>query len=177
MATDFRIQTAILEDIPAIVALVNSAYRGEAARKGWTHEADLISGSERIDEASVKAIIQNPASVILLCLGAEGSLAGSVYLEKQDNVLYLGMLSVSPHLQDQGIGKRLLKAADEYALTHQCDRIKMTVISVRKELINWYERNGYQDTGKREPFPDDGRFGMPAIPLNFMVLEKTISNV
>lgn len=172
MAT-YYITPSTVEDIPAIVQLVNSAYRGHAARQGWTHEADLISGTERIDQTSIQEIIEKPGAVILKCHN-NSRLAGSVYLEKQGNQLYLGMLSVSPDIQAQGIGKRLLLAAEDYALQQQCSSITMTVISARKELIDWYGRNGYTPTGERQPFPDDGRFGVPNQPLEFIVLEKQL---
>ncbi len=168
------ISQAKIEDIPSLVTLVNSAYRGDAARKGWTHEADLISGTVRIDENALREIIQKPNATILKCTDNTGTLLGCVYLDKQLDKLYLGMLSVSPDIQAKGIGKRLLQAAEDYAYQQQAYRIVMTVIDVRKELIAWYGRNGYADTGMREPFPDDGRFGMPKMPLEFVVLEKVL---
>lgn len=176
MNPTLHITKATLADTPAIIELVNSAYRGDAARKGWTHEADLISGTTRIDAASIQEIIEKPGAVILKCLNNNDSLVGSVHLEKQDGQLYLGMLSVSPNVQAQGIGKRLLKAAEDYALQQQCRSIVMTVISARKELIDWYGRNGYMPTGERQPFPDDGHFGTPKEPLEFVVLEKVVSD-
>jgi ribosomal protein S18 acetylase RimI-like enzyme len=175
MTNTLRITPATIKDIPALVELVNSAYRGDAARQGWTHEVDLISGTVRIDENSLKEIIEKPHAVILKCTDAADNLVGCVYLDKQADKLYLGMLSVSPNIQAKGVGKRLLQAAEEYAYQHQIYRIVMTVIDVRKELIAWYERNGYSDTGKREPFPADGRFGMPKVPLEFAVLEKALT--
>jgi ribosomal protein S18 acetylase RimI-like enzyme len=86
------------------------------------------------------------------------------------------MLSVSPEIQAKGIGKKLLRAADEYAVVNNCELIEMTVISVRRELIAWYERNGYHQTSKREPFPDDGKFGSPRQQLEFVYLEKNLNN-
>ncbi len=168
------ISPAKTEDIPSLVTLVNSAYRGDAARKGWTHEADLISGTVRIDENALKEIIQKSDSMLLKCTNDKGELIGCVYLDKQKDKLYLGMLSVSPDIQAKGVGKRLLQAAEDYAYQQQVYRIVMTVIDVRKELIAWYGRNGYMDTGMREPFPDDGRFGIPKTPLEFVVLEKAL---
>jgi ribosomal protein S18 acetylase RimI-like enzyme len=103
-----------------------------------------------------------------------GNIAGCVFLEKKKQRLYLGMLSVSPQIQAQGIGKKLLSAAEEYSRRVGCNYIEMTVISVRKELIAWYQRNGYVDTGKREPFPDDGKFGNPLQELEFICMEKQL---
>lgn len=168
-----NISVATVNDIPQLLHLINSAYRGDEAKKGWTHEADLIEGTKRTDEASLKALIQKPGAVILK-YGLDKKIAGCVYLEKKGSKLYLGMLSVSPAIQAQGIGKKLLKAADDYSKQNDCNAIEMAVISVRKELIAWYERNGYHQTSKREPFPDDGKFGNPIRQLEFVYLEKQL---
>ena len=92
--------------------------------------------------------------------------------KKKENRLYLGMFAVSPSAQGKGIGKKLLTAADDYAKGQNCTSIFMTVITVREKLIAWYERNGYQKTGKVLPFPVDERFGVPTQPLEMLVLEK-----
>lgn len=168
-----KISTATVNDIPQLLQLINNAYRGEEAKKGWTHEADLIDGTMRTDESSLKELIQKPNAVILKYELNE-KISGCVYLEKKENKLYLGMLSVSPQIQAQGIGKKLLTAADDYGKQNNCSAIEMTVISVRKELIAWYERNGYSQTTKREPFPDDGKFGNPRQQLEFIYLEKQL---
>jgi ribosomal protein S18 acetylase RimI-like enzyme len=99
-------------------------------------------------------------------------LRGCVYLQKQGDKLYLGMLSVSPGIQTQGIGKKLLEAAEKQALEQNCRAIIMNVISLRHELIHWYERHGYKLTGRKKPFPADDKFGKPVIPLEFVELEK-----
>jgi len=168
-----KISVASLPDIPQLLKLINRAYRGEDAKKGWTHEAELIDGDIRTDDTSLKQVIQTPGAVILK-YEQEGQTVGCVYLQKKGDRLYLGMLSVSPEIQAQGIGKKLLKAADEHAKKNNCSVIEMTVISVRHELIAWYERNGYHKTSKREPFPNDGRFGNPRQDLEFVYLEKTV---
>jgi ribosomal protein S18 acetylase RimI-like enzyme len=168
-----KISVAALKDIPQLLQLINCAYRGEEAKKGWTHEADLIEGAIRTDEASLKGLIQRPG-VVILKYELDENLAGCVFLEKKNERLYLGMLSVSPQIQAQGIGKKLLKASEEHAKEVGCTIIEMTVISVRKELIAWYQRNGYADTGKREPFPDDGKFGNPRQELEFIYMEKQV---
>jgi ribosomal protein S18 acetylase RimI-like enzyme len=166
---------ATIDDAPQLVTLVNSAYRGESSRNGWTHEADLIGGNVRIDKNSVIEIIQQHDSVVLKCINENKIIVGCVHLEKQEDQLYLGMLSVNPQIQANGIGKQLLQAAELHALQVNCIRIMMTVISLRTELISWYQRNGYVDTGVRKPFPNDPRFGTPVQPLEFVVLEKRLN--
>jgi ribosomal protein S18 acetylase RimI-like enzyme len=168
-----NISVADVNDIPQLLKLINSAYRGEEAKKGWTHEADLIDGSIRTDETSLKQLMKKPGAVILKYEQGE-EITGCVYLEKKSERLYLGMLSVSPEIQAQGIGKKLLKAAEEHARKNNCMVIEMSVISVRKELIAWYERNGYFKTDKKEPFPIDGRFGNPRQRLEFVYMEKPL---
>ena len=169
----FIISPASLHDIPDLEKLVNSAYRGEAARSGWTHEADLIEGDRRTDATELGSLMSAPDAVFLVCKEG-GQLLGSVYLEKQKQDLYLGMLSVDPAKQDRGIGKALVKASETYALEQHCRAIVMTVISVRKELIDWYQRLGYRDTGERKPFPTGQPFGDPRMPLEFIVMRKSV---
>jgi ribosomal protein S18 acetylase RimI-like enzyme len=150
---------------------VNKSYRGEASKQGWTTEADLLDGI-RIDEASLYEIIIQPGNIILKYLTETNKLAGCVYLHKQENKLYLGMLTVSADMQTRGIGKALLYASEQNAKEQGCQTIEMTVITVRHELIAWYERHGYTKTGQIRPFPNDTRFGIPKQPLEFYVLNK-----
>lgn len=171
---DTIIQMATAQDIPALEALVNSAYRGEASQQGWTTEAHLLKGALRTDTAALTAIFNDPTAVILTCKNGEGTLLGCVYLQLQQQKLYLGMLSVLPGLQGGGIGKQLMAAADDYAHANGCEFIVMTVISVRQELIDWYQRRGYTLTGETQPFPVDNRFGVPTQPLEFVVLSKPV---
>ena len=162
-------------DIPAIVALVESAYRGEASRAGWTTEADLLDG-RRTGEDDVGAQIDRPRSRILLA-ESNGELLACAHVAVEDDAGYFGMFSVRPGLQGSGIGNRVLAEAerivrDEYGQGH----LRMTVIDVREELIAWYERRGYRRTGIKKPFPyGDERFGIPRRDdLRFEVLEKTL---
>ncbi len=99
---------------------------------------------------------------------------GCVYLEKQGLQLYLGMFSVAPQLQGGGIGKQLLTASEHHATASGCTSIIMHVIPQREELIAWYKKWGYADTGKRMPFPTDNRHGKPRAPLEFAVLQKLL---
>jgi ribosomal protein S18 acetylase RimI-like enzyme len=168
-----KITPAVIEDIPELVSLVNSAYRGEASKKGWTTEADLLDGI-RTDEASLYIILNKPAAVILKYLNEENEIAGCVYLEKNNDELYLGMLSVLPEEQAQGIGKQLMKASKDYAQDYKLKAVVITVISVRTELIAWYERRGYKQTGQIKPFPEDKRSGVPTQPLQFIIMKKLL---
>jgi ribosomal protein S18 acetylase RimI-like enzyme len=160
-------------DVPALVRLVNSAYRGEGSKKGWTTEADLLDGT-RTDEANIADLINDPQAIILKYLNEDSKIIACVYLQKQGSRLYLGMLSVLPDIQGAGIGKALLAAAHEHAIKNQCSYIFMTVISVRHELVAWYERHGYKRTGETKPFPVGEKFGIQKQPLELIVLEKKL---
>lgn len=167
------ISQATIEDIPELVRLINSAYRGEESKKGWTTEADLLEGELRTDIPTLSEMISRPHSVILKFVTGE-LINGSVYLEKQDRGLYLGMLTVNPLQQSTGTGKQLIKAAEQYAKAHDCPCIFMNVISVRDELIDWYERQGYYKTGEIKPLPADTRFGKPTRHLEFAIMQKDL---
>jgi ribosomal protein S18 acetylase RimI-like enzyme len=170
---EFKINIATVADAQALNQLVNSAYRGDSSRQGWTTEADLLDGT-RTDSAAIKELIESSGVTILKYVESNEILA-CVELKKESNKLYLGMLTVKPSLQGKGIGKELLKAAEEEGKKQECSSIFMTVISVRKELIDWYLRHGYQLTGERKPFAfNDPRFGQPKMKLEFIVLEKKI---
>jgi ribosomal protein S18 acetylase RimI-like enzyme len=167
------IAKALLTDIYQMNKLVNSAYRGEDSKKGWTTEADLLDGV-RTDEDGLSGLITKPGAVFLKYTRDENILQGCVYLEKQNNKMHLGMLSVLPGEQAKGIGKKLLSEAEKYSTDQQCSIIEITVISVRNELIAWYEKNGYVRTGNSKPFPGDNKFGVPKMPLEFIVMQKKI---
>lgn len=167
------ITKATLKDISELNILVNSAYRGESSKKGWTTEEHLLGGI-RTDEKGLFQTFANEAITILKYIEND-KIIGTVSLEKQGDKLYLGMLTVSPDLQGGGIGKQLLKAAEVFAKEESIPKIVMTVISVRSELIAWYERHGYVRTGETKPFPmDDPNFGKPKEFLEFIVLEKNL---
>ena len=168
------ITQATIADAAELSALINSAYRGETSKKGWTTEADLLEGT-RTTPKELATIITTPHHYLLKFIRDE-KIIGSVLLIAKKEVLYLGMLTVSPELQNSGIGKQLLQAAEQLAQQLELSRIQMTVIGIRKELLAWYMRNGYEDTGVREPFPfgEDDK-ALTSEPLDFIVLEKKLS--
>jgi ribosomal protein S18 acetylase RimI-like enzyme len=167
-----QISLAVEEDRVAIKNLLNSAYRGESSRLGWTTEANIIAGEVRTDEKDLSNIMSQPGSIFLKYTNDKNQIIGCVNLQQQGAKIYLGMFSVSPLLQGAGIGKQILQAAEEYARAIHCNCIYMSVISVRTELIDWYKRNGYLETGERKDFKEDGLTGKHLQPLEFMILEK-----
>jgi ribosomal protein S18 acetylase RimI-like enzyme len=172
--SSLRFRTASIADLEAIVTLVESAYRGDASRAGWTTEADLLDG-QRTDSDEVRELIGSEDSVIVLAF-RDDVLVGSVVLRDEGGTCYFGMLAVSPALQNEGVGKALIERAEEIA-QHQLHAraMRITVIAQRDELIAWYERRGYARTGEYEPFPyGDPRFGRPRRgDLVFVVMRKT----
>ena len=172
--TALHYRDATVDDIPALVRLVTSAYRGEASRAGWTTEADLLDG-ERIDPAVLRADIERPRSRVLVA-ERDGVPVACAHVAVEGDAGYFGMFAVRPDLQGGGMGHALLAEAervvrDEWSLP----ALRMTVIDARGELIAWYERRGYRRTGVVKPFPyGDTRFGIPRRDdLRFEVLEKT----
>ncbi|WP_292035810.1 MULTISPECIES: GNAT family N-acetyltransferase [unclassified Brevundimonas] len=168
------------DDVPALHRLIESAYRGDSAKAGWTHEADLLGG-QRTDEAELLDILADASRVILLAeveANGERLLAGCVQAADQgEGLAYLGLLTVDPTRQAGGLGRLLIDAAEAEARGRfGATRMEMTVIRQRSELIAWYERRGYRLTGETRPFPlDDERFGLPQTrELEFVVMEKAL---
>lgn len=171
----FEYHDATSQDIPAVVALVESAYRGEASRTGWTSEADFLLG-QRTDPEAVQDIVNDPRSRLLLA-SSGGTLVACCHLENHGDYAYFGMFSVRPEAQAAGIGKAVLAEAERLVREDWgVNEMHMTVISLRNELIAWYERRGYVRTGKMSPFPyGDERFGVPQRDdLEFELLVKTL---
>ncbi len=169
----FRIATEA--DIPALVELVTSAYRGDVSRQGWTTEADLLEG-QRIDPAVLAHDIQRPGSRIVLA-ERDGDLLACAHVAMDDGAGYFGMFSVRPHQQGGGLGKQVLAEAERVVREDwQLPLMRMTVIDVREELIAFYERRGYARTGIKKPFPyGDERYGIPKRDdIRFEVLEKAL---
>jgi ribosomal protein S18 acetylase RimI-like enzyme len=160
-------------DTNTIVSLVESAYRGESSRIGWTTEADLLHG-QRTDPQEIQSILNDQNARLILGI-VSGKISATIVVRKKESRAYIGMVSVSPEQQAQGLGRALLAQGESCAReTFLCSRAYMTVLVQRRELIRWYERQGYTYTGQREPFPyGDPRFGLPQRrDLEFLVLEK-----
>jgi ribosomal protein S18 acetylase RimI-like enzyme len=184
VSPDFR--TATSQDVQAVVELVESAYRGEKSRAGWTTEAELLGG-QRTDAQEVEALVIEPAATLRLAfepavskLGASelaDGLIGCVLVRSEGEHAHVGMFAVRPTLQARGLGRALLAEAERIARERGALRVRMTVIEQRTELLEWYARRGYLPTGQTEPFPyGNPRFGLPKREdLRFLVLEKELA--
>ncbi|MFJ8163792.1 GNAT family N-acetyltransferase [Streptomyces sp. NPDC096136] len=172
-ALSFR--SAVEEDVPALVALVESAYRGDASRAGWTTEADYLDG-QRTDPSGVGAIIADPDSTLLVVERGD-ELVACCQLEHRGDHAYFGMFAVRPGLQGAGLGKEVMAEAERRAREDwKVSEMRMTVVNVREELIAYYVRRGYRRTGQLSPFPyGDERFGIPLRDdLAFELLVKAL---
>jgi ribosomal protein S18 acetylase RimI-like enzyme len=173
-------QTADLSHIHLLAQLVNSAYRGEYSLQGWTTEAHILDG-QRTDSESLAALIQNPLHQIEIALDQEtNKIVGCVHLiQEEDATLYFGMLTVEPTLQTLGIGKHMMSHIESVAKALGKARIRFTVIPHRVELVAFYKRRGFKETGAFEEFPaQDPRFGLPKISdLRLQEYEKIISRI
>jgi len=169
-----NIIVAAMHDAPALKALLEAAYRGDSARRGWNHEAAILD-DERVAPGEVEALLADPSVTILTARhdDVEGgeALTGCVAVTRKNTVLaYLGMLCVAPDLQSAGLGRRLLDAAEDHARGAGIAAMEMTVIDSRDALIAWYERRGYIRTGETRPFPV-----LRDPPITFVVLEKPLA--
>ncbi|HET6855886.1 MAG TPA: GNAT family N-acetyltransferase [Streptomyces sp.] len=167
---------AVPADADALVALIESAYRGDSSRSGWTTEADILEG-QRTDPAGVLDVIKANDGKLLI-VERDGVLVACCQLESRGDAAYFGMFAVRPELQGAGLGKVIIAEAERVAReSWGASEMHMTVISVRNDLIAWYERRGYRRTGKMTPFPyGDERFGIPQrTDLQFELLVKALA--
>ncbi|MEU5531839.1 GNAT family N-acetyltransferase [Streptomyces sp. NPDC020362] len=174
-ATGLTFRDATDADVDALVALIESAYRGDSSRVGWTTEADILEG-QRTDPEGVLQVIKSPDGRLLI-VEQDGRIVACCQLEHRGSHAYFGMFAVSPALQGAGVGKIVIAEAERLARAiWGVTEMHMTVISVRDDLIAWYERRGYRRTGKMTPFPyGDERFGIPQRDdLQFELLVKPL---
>lgn len=168
------IRPAEPEDLPALLAVVTRAYRGETGRTGWTTESDLIDGP-RTSLGLLQATLASPDARIL---AAGRPPAGTVTVTRAAPArATLGMLAVDPALQTAGLGRALVAAAEATARTAFAAQIlELNVLAPRAELIAWYARRGYAPTGETRPFPHGEPFvGTPRDPaLAFTVLARSL---
>jgi ribosomal protein S18 acetylase RimI-like enzyme len=171
------LRRAIPADAERIYELIESAYRGPSSRQGWTTEADLLEG-QRTDLAAVRAALARPDVRMLVAATVRDGLLACCQIEQRSGDLaYFGSFAVLPSLQNLGVGRALLAAAESMARSEwHAATLEMTVIAQRSELIAWYQRRGYSLTGETRPFPyEDERAGLPRRgDLHFVVLKKSL---
>lgn len=153
----YRVDTAVPDDAPAILALQKLAYESEARLYGdWnipplTQTLDSLRG-------------EFAASRVLKCVEAgtgKDRLVGSVRAREFDGTCQIGRLIVAPELQGQGLGTRLLREIE--ARFPSVARFELFTGSRSEANIRLYERLGYSRCRKQVL--------SPALTLVFM--EKT----
>ena len=172
---DLMFRKALAAEADEIADLINLCYRGKASRQGWTTEADLMGGL-RTSAEEVRQLIHAQDSIMLLCLQND-TLLGSIHMERMQQVAHLGMFVVQPVLQGRGIGKQLLAQAEQLAITAWAvDGLVMQVISVRSELIAFYERRGYVPSTTLREFPRNDELWTPKVAgLQLRLLQKQLA--
>ena len=167
------------DDVPAVAALMNRAYRGAGGTRGWAVETDYLAGDRTTSEALRADLAAAPAATLLKWVdGSANSFSGCVWLEPLGgDAWYLGSFAIDPDRQNGGLGRAMLAAAEDWVRQRGGQRMRMTVVNLRCALIAWYLRRGYRKTGETEPFPyGDDRFGAPLRDdLSFVVLEKDLA--
>jgi GNAT superfamily N-acetyltransferase len=160
-------------DAPAIAALIEAGYRSEESRRSWTTGADLIEGN-RTSVAEIEGFIAAPNARFIMAFDGP-ALIGCALIKNESDEGYFGMFAVKPALQGGGHGKQILAHAERTIRDlWNCNRIAMTVISIREDLIAYYERRGYARTGTK-PFPFDREPGAKRTDFHFVVLTKRVA--
>lgn len=170
-----RFRIANYLDAELITKLVNQAYRPESATPAWTHESNWVAGN-RTNISQIMDVIAKSNSIILV--GIKGSsIVACVHVEQEGNSSHIGMLAVHPELQGAGAGKQMLSQAEKYALEiFGAEKLIMLVVSSRSELIAFYLRRGYRQTGSIMDYPLALDVGIPKKPnLKIEVLEKWLN--
>ena len=163
-------------DAAALVDLIERAYRGPEAAGKWTSEASLLTGP-RTNTDEIIALIDREDSRFILA-EQDGTLAGCCLVQGMNRdpqqagvtAAYFGMFAIEPGAHGGGIGKIVIAEAERrVAELWDANQMVMTVINLRHELIAWYERRGYRQTGATLPFPFSETSG--EIHRNFHLVE------
>lgn len=163
-------------DASEIAALVNKAYRPLLHQRGWTHEADLVTG-DRTSPEQVLSLFGPQSSILVL--DQASMIVACVHVQGYASNAYIGMLATEPDCQNRGLGKKMLACAEQYAVEQfKATTFKMSVLSSRAELISFYERRGYVRTGHIESYPVFSGVGQPLVDdLQVEILEKLAYSV
>tara|TARA_R110001592_G_scaffold363387_1_gene686834 strand:+ start:20717 stop:21220 length:504 start_codon:yes stop_codon:yes gene_type:complete len=166
-----KLELAKTADVKEISKLLNLAYRGTG---GWTTESALVKGA-RSSENAVAIDIQTPNTFVLVSR-IKNNIKACISVTENENRVYIGSFAVHPELQNLGYGKIVLNLAEQYAIAHfKPVQFIMTVLSSRKELIEYYLRRGYERNGITEEYPIHLNVGVPINPN--LTIEELTKNV
>lgn len=169
---------AELVDAEEVAALINAAYRGESSRAGWTTEADLLDGL-RTTTPEIASIIKREDAFILIGV-LNDQIVACMCCELQiisgKSTAHFGMIAVKPILQNRGYGAEIIQAAEAMTLRQwRVAGFHMAVISIRNELIAFYEKLGFLRTGEFKDFPIESALWQAKVEsLNLEYLVKVI---
>lgn len=171
--TDYRFDFATLADVPQLAALIERAYRGPEAAKGWTNEAEILTGP-RSSPAEIEGLIRDRYARFVTARDAD-RIAACALVKREEDGAYFGMFAIDPDLQGAGLGKTMMTKCEEAVrFLWGSKSLRLTVISLRVKLIEWYERRGYVQTGEEEPFPFDTATGALRTDFHLTVLKKQL---
>jgi ribosomal protein S18 acetylase RimI-like enzyme len=171
--TGYRFDYAGLADVPRLAILIERAYRGPEAAKGWTNESTLLTGP-RSSPVEIESLILEKDSRFVTAHHGE-RLVGCALIQKHGEGAYFGMFAIDPDIQGGGLGKAVVTRCEEAARElWSAKYLKLTVISLRDKLIEWYERRGFVQTGEHEPFPFDTATGALRTDFDLIVLQKAL---
>lgn len=170
--SSLSLRLADASDASAITALIESAYRGDESRRGWTTEAELFRDG-RTTVAEIGSFIADPDTRFVLAFAGSDQV-GCAMIRKERGEGYFGLFAVRPNLQRAGAGKQILAFAEDTARKlWDCRVMHMTVINIREELVAFYERRGYRQTATK-PFPFDKEPNARRTDFHFVVLSKEL---
>ena len=134
------IRLAEAEDIPALCGLVNRAFAIERFLEGTRTDPERLAG------------MLGRGAVLLAAAG--GVPVACIFAEVRGDTGYVGMLAVEPGRQTGTLGRRMMRAAEEYLRAAGCAAIEICVLSLRPELVGPYERYGFRVVGRQEMAPN-----------------------
>ncbi|OJU70191.1 MAG: GNAT family N-acetyltransferase [Acinetobacter sp. 39-4] len=169
-----NIRNANIDDVAQLVELINLAYRAQSDRS-WTTEKAFVDGtritneqlSEDLNRSNFKLFVgENEQGLLVACIG----------LSLDHNSVEIGTFAIDSSVQNLGYGKQMLNYVEAY-VAQNCSKVRhliMYVLDVRIELMAYYQRRGYQITGRTEPYPVGASVGQPLVPIQLIEMEKAI---
>ncbi|MCX4187432.1 GNAT family N-acetyltransferase [Methylophaga sp. OBS4] len=158
------------DDLPAIVALINEAYRGTGGDHRWTTEAHLVAG-DRISVEALTDLINDSQCDFIVC-HEQDKLIGCISICYRNTIAEFGTFAIKQEKHGMGIGKQLLAYAENHA-KNCCQRFQVSVVTPNQTLIDFYIKRGYQPIGHKKLYPVDNNAGkLKAKDIDLTVLQK-----
>ena len=152
------IRTAQSGDVPRLARLINAAFIVE----------QFVFDGDRINAEETQAFMETGQFLI-----AEDSagFAGCVYVEVRNDRGYLGLLAVAPACQGEGLGRKLVAAAEDYFRAQDCCAVDLRIISPRTPLPAFYLHLGYAESGTA-PFSPSLQ---SKVPGHYIIMSKALT--